>query len=265
MSDSTIVSLFLSKALSFLIYPLSCGLGALLVGLMLVGRWRLFGRFLILVGLSVIWVPATPAVSKFLRGSLENLYPPQLVEAVPTAPAIVVLGGGTSAAIPPRYYPDLKSGADRVVHAARLYRAGKAPLVVASGGHLKWRLKDQPEAASMQQILLEQGVPVSAIQLETHSRTTAENAYYTRQLLKERGIDSILLVTSALHMRRAHHVFRTAGFKVVAVAADHEVVDKGDRTWLSWMPEVDDLEGSTRAIKEYVGYWVYVWQGWIQP
>lgn len=258
------MSLFFTKAVSYLIFPLSLGLLIAVLGLVAVSWWRRLGCTLIFLGLAIIWIPALPPVSKSLRGSLENLYPPQAVNAVPAAQAIVVLGGGTGAAIAPRLYPDLKSGADRVIHAARLYLAGKAPLILASGGHVEWRLNDQSEASGMQQILVEQGVPASAIVLETQSRNTAENARSTYQLLQARGIDSILLVTSALHMRRAYRVFQSTGLQVTPVATDHEVVDKGNRTFLRWLPQVDDLEGSTRAIKEYVGYWAYVWRGYIQ-
>jgi hypothetical protein len=33
-------------------------------------------------------------------------------------------------------------------------------------------------------------------------------------------------------------------------------------TVLDWLPDAGALEGSTRAIKEYVGYWVYRARGW---
>jgi uncharacterized SAM-binding protein YcdF (DUF218 family) len=70
-------------------------------------------------------------------------------------------------------------------------------------------------------------------------------------------------VTSALHMRRALATFRSAGIEAVPVTADIETVDTGDRSLLRWMPSAEALEGSTRAIKEYAGFLVYRWRGWI--
>src|SRR3546814_17890120 len=51
--------------------------------------------------------------------------------------------------------------------------------------------------------LKEDGIPDSAMVLENRSFTTHENALYTTRKLKERHIDQLLLVTSALHMPRA--------------------------------------------------------------
>ena len=249
--------LFVSKVLSYLIYPLSAGLLVTLVGSCVCIRHKRIGWPLILLGVMLIWVPATRPVSYWLRGSLERLYPPRKVNEIPRTEVIVVLGGGLDPVVPPRVYPDLKSGADRVMHAARLYRAGKAPLVVPSGGYLDWYSTGQSEAESMKAVLEGQGVPGSAILEERDSRTTEENAQCVMALLEKRGLGTILLVTSALHMRRAHKAFLSVGFDVIPAATDYEVVDMRDRTWLRWLPTVGHLEGSTRALKEYVGYWVY--------
>jgi uncharacterized SAM-binding protein YcdF (DUF218 family) len=51
----------------------------------------------------------------------------------------------------------------------------------------------------MRQFMLALSVPDSARLLEPHSRNTNQNARYTANLLGERGIEDILLVTSALH------------------------------------------------------------------
>lgn len=257
MSGTVTPVIFASKVLSYLIYPLSAGLLVALVGMCVCIRHQRIGLSMILVGVMLIWVPSTRPVSYWLRGSLERSYPPRQVNEIPQTEVIVVLGGGLGPAIPPRLYPDLESGADRVMYAAQLYRAGKAPLVVPSGGYLDWYTTGQSEAESMKTVLEGQGVPASAILQERNSRTTEENAQCVMALLEERGLGTILLVTSALHMRRAHKAFRSVGLDVVPAATDYEVVDEGDRTWLRWLPSVGHLEGSTRAIKEYVGYWVY--------
>jgi uncharacterized SAM-binding protein YcdF (DUF218 family) len=51
----------------------------------------------------------------------------------------------------------------------------------------------------MRQFMLALGGPDSALLLEPQSRNTTQNAKYTASLLGERGIERILLVTSALH------------------------------------------------------------------
>ena len=255
------MSVFLTKVFSLLVFPLSLGLVTVACGLCVLRFWRRSGVLLILLGVSIVWVPAMPAFSLWVRGALEHLYPPQAIEIVPVADAIVVLGGSVSPVVPPRIYPDLNSAADRVLHAARLYKAGKAPLVIVSSGAFPWRKKGLPEAPAMQQLLIEWGVPQQAIVNETDSQNTFENAVFTARILDQHGIKTILLVTSALHMRRALAVFVSLGINAIPVATDYEIADEGDHSLFLWIPDVDALWGSTRAIKEWIGYAVYQWQG----
>ena len=72
----------------------------------------------------------------------------------------------------------------------------------------------------------------------------------------------ILLVTSANHMRRALAVFTAQGFVVTAAATDHQLpLLVGPLP--GWLPTHDRLARSTRAIHEWVGYWVYTWLGYL--
>ena len=99
--------------------------------------------------------------------------------------------------------------------------------------------------------------------LEERSRNTYENALYTHQMLKEQGLNQVLLVTSASHMRRAVAVFRTQGVEVIAAPTDLRVSRKGF-TLYQLLPTVNGLEKSTIALKEYMGWWVYRLRGWIR-
>jgi uncharacterized SAM-binding protein YcdF (DUF218 family) len=210
----------------------------------------------------VLWVPSTPSFADWLQGTLEDRFPPTRIEAVPTADVIVMLGGAIGAPRPPRIYPDLNEAADRVWYAARLYRAGKAPFVIASGGALPWKDQRYREAPVMQSLLSDWGVPADSVLLESGSANTYENATLTAELMKERGFDRALLVTSALHMRRALATFRSAGVTVHPAATDYQVVE-AEYTLLDLFPEAGALAGSTAAIREYVGYLAYEWRGWI--
>jgi uncharacterized SAM-binding protein YcdF (DUF218 family) len=220
--------------------------------------------------LALLWIAvwSTPVFSDWIRHSLERRYPPNSMEALPRADVIVVLGGGVEPAFPPRLQPDLGAAADRVWYGARLYHAGKAPRVLVSGGMLPWKSEGSlSEAASMQQFLRALGVPAEAIRLESGSTTTRENALETARLLAAEAVEiprpaRVILVTSALHMRRALASFRAVGIDAVPASTDHEVVDDGPLTPLDLLPAADALEASSRALKEYLGLWVYRRRGW---
>jgi uncharacterized SAM-binding protein YcdF (DUF218 family) len=196
-----------------------------------------------------------------LRLSLEGQFENRTVADLPTADAVVVLGGGIKAVPLDWPYPDLADGADRVWHTARIYQAGKASRVIISGGRLPWLGERIAEAEAMQQFLIDLGVPKDALLLEDQSRSTYENALYTAELLQERDLDRVLLVTSALHMPRALATFRAAGVNAVPAPTDFEVIPEPSHL-LRWLPDAGALSASTLALKEYLGLWVYRWRGW---
>ena len=205
---------------------------------------------LFLFALVWFWVWSTPVVSHYLRASIESQYPVRDMKQLPTAHAIIVLGGGMR---PPEQFeqlPDLTDGADRVWYAARLYRAGKAPLIVVSGGSDR-ATSATSEAESMRLFLADLNVPGRAVLLEDTSRNTRQNAEFCARILKKKNIRQILLVTSALHMPRAEALFKAQGFYVIPAPTDHEARHRF--TSVDWLPDANALDGSARAMKEIVG------------
>ena len=207
---------------------------------------------------------SSQAVSQLLLRSLEDRYPQAPVESIAKADAIVVLGGGTSGGpAAPGQAPGLAENSDRLLFAARLFRAGKAPLIVFSGGTIPF-LGSRPkgsEAESAAQLLKEWAVPNQAILLETRSRNTRENALFSRQILQGRGASHILLVTSAFHMPRASAAFRKLGFQVTPAPADFQTRDD-EGPLLLFLPDAQSLADSERALKEWLGMLVYRLRGW---
>jgi uncharacterized SAM-binding protein YcdF (DUF218 family) len=203
------------------------------------------------IAIAWLWLWSTPMASLWLRGIVESAYPAVPVATLPAADAIVVLGGTVDPPRGRRLEVDLKLGADRVWHAARIYRAGKAPLILLSGGS-EPGLGMMSEAAAMQVFLRDLGVPDAAMLLEERSRNTHENAVDSAEILKARGISRILLVTSALHMRRAVLEFEGQGLTVVPATTDVEAVAM-PLTLMRLLPDADALAGSGRGFKELVG------------
>ncbi len=130
--------LLLTKVLSQFAYPLLASLLlAVGAGVLLWRGRRRSGALLLSVALGWLWLWSTPVFIDWLRATLEQRYPPVPLQQLPTADAIVVLGGLVEAAAPPRR-PEMNLGAafDRIWYAARMYRAGKAPRILVSGGKL---------------------------------------------------------------------------------------------------------------------------------
>ena len=255
--------LLLSKILSLLIYPLSLSLLLLIAALLLrlTGAGRLANLLTVFATVSLYFC-ATEFGASQLLAPLEAAYPAFADEELPKADAIVVLGGGVSGETRYGLGGDLNHAADRLWRGAELYRAGKAPIMVLSGGAVL--AGSLPEAVLMAQKLRGLGLPDTALVEESRSRTTRENGQYGRALLADRGVQHILLVTSASHMRRAAAVFTAQGFVVTAVATDHQQPLRVGPV-PGWLPTLERLTRSTRAIHEWVGYWVYSWLGYFTP
>jgi uncharacterized SAM-binding protein YcdF (DUF218 family) len=136
----------------------------------------------------------------------------------------------------------------RIAAGARAWFAGRAPVVILSGGVGPPRHR---EADNMARVITRLGVPRSSLLLEDRSHSTRENAGYTSRLAREHGIHRVVLVTSAIHMPRASLLFRQAGLDVVPLAVP-ERPDRDD--WHErWLPSRRALWRSGRAFKEYAG------------
>jgi uncharacterized SAM-binding protein YcdF (DUF218 family) len=242
---------FASQLVTWLISPLGTVLVlcALASGLAWRGRRRLAGA-LAMLALAWLWVWGTPAIAGWLREGLEADFPAVAMSSLAAAPAAVVLGGAISTPSASRPFPALTDSSDRIWHAARLYRAGKAPLLVLSGGSDDDALI--PEAEAMRLLLHELGVPDAALLIEPRSRTTEQNARFSAALLRERGIGHVLLVTSAFHMPRAAREFQAQGLRVTPVAVDHGEPLRWDRL-AAWVPDAGALRSSAQSLKELVG------------
>jgi len=248
------MEIFLSKLLPLVVYPiglLTCLLIAAVV-LLIAGRRR-GGRRLVIAAVLLLFAAGNNWTAYSLVRSLENDYPSRPVAELPEADAIVVLGGGLDLPYPPRRHPHLISGSDRLLHALRLYRAGKAPRVLLTGGNVFPQPGLHSEAYYARELLELWGVPESAMVLETESRNTIQNAEYSARILAERGWRDVLLVTSATHMHRAVLAFRSAGVDVTPAPTDFLAVDAAAPEALSWIPNAGALTGTTHALHEYLG------------
>ncbi len=278
------MSLFLSKLLPIFCYPL--GLSSLLIAIALVNLlWKsrlsrnassakisftLFKKnrvssILLAIALVILLLSSNEIFSKALVRSLEWRYLPN--GDLPQAEAIVVLGGGTRPRISPRPWYEVSEAGDRILYGSWLYKRGKAPLLVVTGGRAEWYGEGgNPESEDMAAIAEVMGVPSSAIVQESQSFNTRDNAVNTKQILDKKGGNKILLVTSALHMPRSIEIFRKVGLEIIPAPTDFLSVkndnSKGFALILDLLPSAEALKNTTNAIKEYIGLFIYQLAGW---
>jgi len=259
---------FLSKILPPLIYPVGLACIFLVIALIFYRKPRL-GRVAVLVSFLLLWLGGNRLVAYQLAKRLEWQYLP--LKEVPEVEVMVVLGGGTLAANPPRLMAEINGAGDRLIYAARLYREGKAQRLLLSGGGIEWYTPSSANpAAEMAELLELLGVPEEAMILEDRSQNTLQNAQFTKTILAQMGVERVLLVTSAMHMPRSVRVFERQGLEVIPAPTDYTVTQIGWQTItrpslvnlvLNLIPSADNLSLTTRALKEIIGATVYEWVG----
>ena len=190
------------------------------------------------VGVLVVLVTTTPMISWWSRvfaGPWDD----------PNGDVLIVLGGSL--------LMDGVIGQDsywRSTYAAFTWADGSFHRVIISGGGNQ----QSPIAGPMRDFLEYRGVPGTAIQVETRSQNTHENALNVKELLTGVSGRKVLL-TSDYHMFRASRAFKKAGLDV----QPRPFPDAGKRasTWAGRWPAFLDLAEETVKIAYY-----YL-RGWI--
>lgn len=253
------ITFTLAKLMSLLVYPLSLSLLLCALSLAISRVWPRVSFYTVLVAVGWLYLCSTALFANFLTGTLEREFVPRAMSVVERADAIVLLGGAMRGDTHMGTLADLNHHADRLVHAVALYRAGKAPVVLVTGGGIEGA---RTEAQQMKDLLEVMGVPARDILLENDSRNTHDNAVHTAQILRAEGMQRVLLVTSAYHMRRSLALFAAQGVDVIPAPTDYQRLVT-PHLLPEWLPAVSNLYQSTEALHEIVGYWVYRWQGWL--
>jgi uncharacterized SAM-binding protein YcdF (DUF218 family) len=138
----------------------------------------------------------------------------------------------------------LTGGAGRIEEGLMMLRRGRSPKMILSGVH---------RDADLDSIFirgLEEGERVSII-LEKSSESTYENALEVKRLFDELGLDSMVLITSVYHMKRAYQTFRRIMPEDVRIEAFPVTSPNFDtERWWGWT-------GLTIIFPEFVKYYWY--------
>jgi len=204
------------------------------------------------VAVGLLMVMSLPLTGYLALSSLESTYPPR-TDAPAAGDTLVVLSAGLvlDDAAGQQMHLDHESTA-RCVHAARLYKRAGRCRIVLSGGKLDPADPSPPLAQAMRDFMVELGVRPEDTLLEDKSRTTYENAVYSKALLQNDTDRRIWLVTSASHMNRAERCFRKQGFVVTPAPCSHQVA--------VWEFDLTDLIPAQVGLAQFTSA-AHEWQG----
>jgi uncharacterized SAM-binding protein YcdF (DUF218 family) len=256
LEDEALMFFILSKSVSFFLLPSNLLIALGFAGLILMTmRRKRAGICIVALSLILLALVGFLPIGSLLIHALESRFPPWDSGRGPPD-GIVVLGG----AITPNHSRDsgepvIGGDAGRIIAMAKLSRAYPNARIVYSGGDASLFGNQPPETDFVYPLLDSLGVPRNRVLLESRSRNTAENAAFTKELVKPKPTERWLLVTSARHMPRAVGCFRRVGFPIEAFPVGWRTNKNVDmtlsRTFAAGLAQLDS------ATYEWAGLFAY--------
>ena len=243
--------LYLNKLLPIFVLPLGW-----VVLLLALGLWRR-KRWALITALAVLYISSMPVVGSRLLYWLESCYPAVAIDQVESADAIVPLGGIFGPATAEGFLPNVGEAGDRLEAGIVLWQKKKAPWLVFTGGRLPWADQAEVEGAVSMRASVARGVPAEQVVVTGEVGNTIDEAHAVQQLMRERGWQKIILVTSAWHMPRAARLFRKAGVDFVPFPVDFQIDPKGRLVLLDFLPRAEGLLRTETALREVYGILFY--------
>lgn len=217
----------------------------------------------------IIWLSIgfTAAMLSVMFTPLANMMArPLVVDETPLqkTDVIAVLGGGA--------YPNgVLGGAsnERLLRGLILYRQGYGKTVIFTGGSVN-SMRDKlghtvlgsraemtviGESVLMRQAALGLGMSEADTVFDDRSLNTYENLVFVRAYMEEKGLESVTIVTSPTHMRRAELIAKKLGLKFQsAPVADYTEYRRG---------AIDRLSLFRETLWEYLALVLYSIYGYI--
>ncbi|MCB9223908.1 MAG: YdcF family protein [Crocinitomicaceae bacterium] len=159
----------------------------------------------------------------------------------------------------------IRRGGDRIWQAINLYHLGKVKKIIISGSNGYLMEDELDESTQFKRVLVENGIPEEDILVENTSKNTYQNAVESKKIIDQHPeINTVLLVTSALHMRRSKACFEKAGFeKFDTFPTDHYTGSRNYKFDQFIVPNVSVMNDWERLIHEWIGYVSYAISGYI--
>ena len=244
--------IYLHKLLPLIVSPLGFILCSLVLGVLLKRVW------FHLIAILVLLISSLPLTAQIIWADLRADYPYQSVNSLPNSDVVAVLSG----------YMDWINASDgqqvptwgkpnRFFAGVDIIKAGKANAIIFTQERFPWA--DIPSGGGVSKNkAVELGVPDSQVHLSGYVSNTEDEAKAIKQLIEDKGYETVILVTSSFHMPRAKAIFLAHGISVVPYATDNGSQNLTLNAF-SFIPSAGAFSRTSSGIREYIGrlyYWL---------
>ena len=222
-------------------------LGVILISL----KKKRAGKIILILGVVLYYLFSITPVSDFLISLLENQYQYPTKEKIDSVDTLVVLSGGVrnrNLLLPSALG---NSTLFRLNESLKIYfYKEEKPLIIVSGTSPIDRI--EKESLFGAKFLESFNIPKEKILWEVISGNTFQHAREVKKIVKEKPF---LLITSAYHLPRAMKTFQKAGLNPIALPTDYQY--ENFYTFLSFLPQAENLKKSNLAFHEFFGILFY--------
>jgi uncharacterized SAM-binding protein YcdF (DUF218 family) len=176
----------------------------------------------------------------------------------------IVLGGGMVTIDKDYDRLIFHDNTDRIMQALNLYKKGTIKKIIICGGPGSIVFKETIEGLLLKRYLTEIGVPESDILIDSTSNNTHENAVNCASIINKNFTKrSFLLITSAIHMKRAQDCFNKQGICTTAYPVSKIVGYRRTDVGYYLLPNTEALIRWDKYLHEVFGYVTYTVMGYI--
>ena len=203
----------------------------------------------------IFYVLSTSVFSNFIMKEVEGKYYYPNLKGVTKADAIVVLSGMMRINEFENNHILEWGDIDRFFKAIELYFSKKSNTIIFTGGKSPYNITKISEGDVLKQYAIKFGVKMDDILVTKEVLNTSEESIAVKNLI---GIKkSIILVTSAFHMKRAKSIFEKKGFNIIPYKVDYKTPPNLSLNFIDFLPSSIGLRRTEIALRELLGRLYY--------
>ena len=202
----------------------------------------------------VLTVSSNPIVGNYLMQKLEHPYKPIPISTLKKNDAIVVLGGMLNKVGYKNYHVYEFTDPDRFLGGIDLIKQSKADQMILMASQLPWTDNTKLEGFILKDKAVSMGVSKSKIFVSEKVKNTYEESIAVAKMIPNKS--SIILVTSAYHMKRSKYIFEKQGFKVIPFPVDFKSLNV-KISIMNFLPNVSAMDKTSKFIRENIGRLYY--------
>ena len=241
--------IFLHKISPLFVMPLMIYLIIIILGT------KKENKNIIYISSFIFYIVSTPIFSNLIMKKVEGEYYYRSINEIEQVDAIVILSGMMRINEFEDDYIVEWGDIDRFFKGIRLYDLNKSNLIIFTGGNNPYNKTKISEGKVLENFAIKYGVKKEDIVITKDVLNTSDEARAVHDLIGNKK--TIILVTSAFHMKRAKSLFERQKINVIPYKVDYKTPPSLEFNFIDFLPSSQGLRKTEIAFREIIGRLYY--------